>query len=268
MRVEVRNAIALKNKKLAKLIPRFIIKLIEKIVYQDEINTFLASHDKDNPFDFAKNTIEVAAQCSYEIINEENIPKTGRVIVVSNHPLGGIDGVALIAALGKYRKDIKLPANDLIMQIEPLQELLIPINKHGKSSREVSKKFNDVFASDDLIIYFPAGLCSRKIDGKIMDTEWKKTVLTKAKEYKRDIVPLYFDGKNTDRFYNIARWRKRLGIKFNIEMLFLPAEVFRHKGEKFKLTFGELIPYQTFNNSKTDSEWIAWLKDQVYALNK
>ena len=101
-----------------------------------------------------------------------------------------------------------------------------------------------------------------------MDTEWKKTVLTKAKEYKRDIVPLYFDGKNTDRFYNIAKWRKRLGIKFNIEMLFLPAEVFRHKGEKFKLTFGELIPYQTFNNSKTDSEWIAWLKDQVYALNK
>lgn len=268
MRVEIKKVIALKNKNLANLIPKFVIKLLEKIVHQDEINKFLESHDKDNPFDFAKNSIEVAAQCSYEIINEENIPRTGRSIIVSNHPLGGIDGVALIAVLGKYRKDIKLPANDLIMQIEPLKELLIPINKHGKASRAISKNFNDVFASDDLIIYFPAGLCSRKIDGKITDTEWKKTVLTKAKEYKRDVIPLYFEGKNTDRFYNIAKWRTRLGIKFNIEMLFLPGEVFRHKGETFRLTFGELIPYQTFNNSKTDAEWTLWLRDQVYALNK
>lgn len=169
--------------------------------------------------------------------------------------------------MGKYRKDVKIPANDIIMQLEPLQELLIPINKHGKSGKDILKNINKVFASDDLILYFPAGLCSRKLDGKIVDIDWKKTVVSKAKEYKRDIIPVYFDGKNTNRFYNIAKWRERLGIKFNIEMLFLPGEVFRHKGETFRLTFGKAIPYQTFNNSKTDTEWAAWLKEQAYKLN-
>lgn len=267
MRIDIKKAIASKNKRLANLIPGFIIRLLERVVCQDQMNAFLEHHDKDNAYDFASNTVEIAAQVKFEIVNEENVPVTGRYILVSNHPLGGIDGVALIAAMSKYRKDIRIPANDLIMQIEPLQDLLIPINKHGKSNREISNKINEVFSSEDLIIYFPAGLCSRKVDGKIVDPDWKKTVLSKAKEFKRDIIPLYFDGRNTERFYNIAKWRTRLGIKFNIEMLFLPSEIFRHKGETFRLIFGKPIPYQTFNNSKTDNEWTAWLKDQVYALN-
>ena len=268
MRIDIKKAIASKNARLAKLLPGFIIRTLEKIVCQDQMNAFLEKHDQDSPFDFATNTVKVAAEVDFVIQNEENIPKTGRYILVSNHPLGGIDGVALIAAMSRYRKDIKIPANDLIMQIEPLQELLIPINKHGNNNREVSTYVNKVFASDDLIIYFPAGLCSREENGVLMDPEWKKTVVKKAKEFQRDIVPLYFDGKNTKRFYQIARWRKRLGLKFNLEMIFLPSEVFRHKGEQFTLIFGKPIPYTTFDKSKTDTEWTAWLKEQVYALKK
>jgi putative hemolysin len=268
MRIDIKTAIASKNAKLARLLPRFVIRTLEKIVKQDEMNEFLKVHDQDPPLEFAKNTVEVAAQVKYVIENEENIPKTGRYILISNHPLGGIDGVALIAVMSKYRSDLKLPANDLIMQVEPLHDLLIPINKHGKNNREISNYINEVFASDDLIIYFPAGLCSREENGILMDPEWKKTVLTKAKEYKRDIIPMFFDGRNTERFYRIARWRKRLGIKYNIEMLFLPSEVFRHKGEQFTLIFGKAIPYQTFDKTKTDTEWTTWLKEQVYALKK
>ena len=254
MRIDIKKAIASKNEKLAKLLPRFVIKTLEKIVAQDEMNQFLEAHDHDPALEFAKNTI--------------NAPKTGRYILVSNHPLGGIDGVALLAVMSKYRTDIKIPANDFIMQIEPLHELLIPINKHGKNNREVSNYINEVFASDDLIIYFPAGLCSRENKGVLMDPEWKKTVVSKSKAYQRDIIPVFFDGRNTDRFYRIARWRKRLGIKFNIEMLFLPSEVFRHKGEQFNIIFGKPISYQTFDKSKTDYEWTTWLKEQVYALKK
>lgn len=268
MRIDVRKAIASKNPTLAKWLPQFVIRTLEKIVCQDQMNAFLTAHEQESPYDFAKNTVEVAAQVSFVIKNEENVPKTGRYILVSNHPLGGIDGVALIAAMSRYRKDIKIPANDLIMQLEPLHELLIPINKHGKNSREISNQINNVFASDDLIIYFPAGLCSREENGVLMDPEWKKTALKKAKEFQRDIVPVFFDGRNTDRFYRIARWRKRLGLKFNIEMLFLPSEIFRHKGEQFTLYFGAPISYKTFDNSKTDAEWTTWLKEQVYALKK
>jgi putative hemolysin len=268
MRIDVKTAIASKNAKLAKLLPCFLIRALEKIVSQDQMNQFLEKHDQDPALEFAKNSVEVAAQVTYNIVNEENVPKTGRYIIACNHPLGGIDGVAMLAVMSKYRSDIKIPANDIIMQVKPLHEVLIPINKHGSNNRDVSNYINEVFASDDLIIYFPAGLCSRENNGVLMDPEWKKTIVKKSKEYQRDIVPVFFDGRNTDRFYRIARWRRRLGIKVNIEMLFLPSEVFRHKGETFNIIFGKPIPYQTFDKSKTDYEWTAWLQEQVYALKK
>lgn len=268
MRIDIKKAIASKNARLAKLLPRFVIRTLEKIVAQDQMNQFLEGHDQDPPLEFARNSIKVAAQVTYNVVNEDNVPKTGRYIMVSNHPLGGIDGVALLAVMSEYRTDIKIPANDIIMQVEPLHKLLIPINKHGKNNRDISNYINEVFASDDLIIYFPAGLCSRENNGVLMDPEWKKTVVSKSKTYQRDIVPVFFDGRNTERFYRIARWRKRLGIKYNIEMLFLPSEVFRHKGEQFNIIFGKPISYQTFDKSKTDYEWTTWLKEQVYALKK
>jgi putative hemolysin len=265
LQIDVKEVIASKNKKLANRLPRFIIRWIEKLIHQDEINRFLAKHEHDTPIEFARYGLEEFAQASVSVTNEENIPKEGRYIVVSNHPLGGIDGLALISLIGKYRSDIKFPVNDLLMAIKPMHGIFIPINKHGKNSTEAAKELDNAFASNDLILYFPAGLCSRKIKGKIQDLEWKKTIIQKAVAYQRDIIPAYFAGKNSERFYRIANWRKRLGIKPNLEMILLPDEMVKQKGNQFTVTFGEPVPYTAFDSSKTAKEWAAWLREQVYS---
>ena len=266
LQLDVTQAIASKNKKLAKWLPRFIIRWVENLIHQDEMNLFFAKHEHDSPLEFAKHTLEGFAQASVTVTNEEKIPKEGRYIVVSNHPLGAIDGLAMISLIGKYRSDIKFPVNDLLMAIQPMHGIFIPINKHGKNSMEAARELDNAFASNDLIIYFPAGLCSRKINGQIQDLEWKKTIIQKAVAYQRDIIPAFFEGKNSERFYRIANWRKRLRIKTNLEMLLLPDEMVRQKGNKFTVTFGIPISYTTFNNSKTPKEWAAWLKEKTMGL--
>ena len=266
LQVDVEQAIASKNKKLAKWTPRFIIRWIEKLIHQDEINIFLAKHEHDSAIDFAKFGLEEFAKASITVNNEENIPKTGRYILVSNHPLGAIDGLALISLMGKYRTDIKFPVNDLLLAIKPMNSIFLPINKHGRNEKEAAKVIHNTFASNDLILYFPAGLCSRKIKGKIQDLEWKKTIIQKAKEYQRDIIPAYFEGKNSKRFYRVANLRKWLGIKTNLEMLLLPDEMTRQKGNTFTVTFGDPVSHTTFNSSKTPKEWAAWLREQTMLL--
>ena len=260
LQIDVKQTIASKNKKLAKWVPRFVIRWIEKLIHQDEINKFLEKHQNDHPLDFAKYGLEEFAQATIAVQHEEKIPQTGRYIVVSNHPLGGIDGLALISLIGKYRNDIKFPVNDLLMAIKPMHGIFIPINKHGRNNLDAVTELHQAFASNDLILYFPAGLCSRKIKGKIQDLEWKKTIIQKAKEYQRDIIPVFFEGKNSTRFYRIANWRKRLGIKVNLEMILLPGEMLKQKGNKFTATFGDAVSYKTFDTSKTPQEWAAWLR--------
>ena len=266
LQIDVRQTIASKNKKLAKWLPRFIIRWIEKLIHQDEINKFLEKHQHDNPLDFAKYGLEEFAQASITVKNEEKLPKIGRYIVVSNHPLGGIDGLALISLIGKYRSDMKFPVNDLLMAIKPMHGIFIPINKHGRNHLDAVTELHNAFASNDLILYFPAGLCSRKINGKIQDLEWKKTIIQKAKEYQRDIIPVFFEGKNSERFYRIANWRKRLGIKVNLEMILLPDEMVKQKGNNFTVTFCDPVSYKTFDHSKTPQEWAAWLREQAMGL--
>ena len=266
LQVDVKQTIASKNKKLAKWLPRFVIRWIEKLIHQDEINAFLSKHEHDSPISFAQNGLRDFAQASVTIANEEMIPKSGRYIVVSNHPLGGIDGLALISLIGKYRSDIKFPVNDLLMAIKPMQGIFIPINKHGNHNIDAAKELHNTFASNDLILYFPAGICSRKINGKIQDLEWKKTIIQKAKEYQRDIIPVFFEGRNSERFYRIANWRKSLGIKVNLEMILLPDEMVKQKGNEFRVTFGAPISYTTFDSSKTPKEWAAWLREQAMEM--
>ena len=259
------KALREKNPKLHKKIPKFFIRWVERLIHQNEMNRFVEENINASSIEFATKGIDFFG-ATLKVVNEENIPKTGRYIVVSNHPLGGIDGLALISAVGKYRKDIKFPVNDLLMQITPMHEVFIPVNKHGKNSQNVVQQLNDVFASDEVVLYFPAGLCSRKQNGIVQDLDWKKTVITKAKEYKRDIIPAYFEGKNSNRFYNIANWRKKLGIKANLEMIFLPDEAFRQKGKELIVIFGTSISHQQFDPTKSEKEWAEWLKKEVYSL--
>ncbi len=265
MFLNVEAALKDKNPKLYKKIPDFAIRWVERLIHQDAMNGFMEDNIKESSVNFATNAIDFF-QAKVKVVNEQYIPKTGRSIVVCNHPLGGLDGLALISVIGKYRSDMKFPVNDLLMQITPMRDIFVPVNKHGWNQQDSIKQLNDIFDSDDLVLYFPAGLCSRKHRGKICDLEWKKTFISKAKEFKRDVVPAYFDGRNSNRFYNIATLRKKLNIKVNVEMLFLPDETFRQKGKVLTVTFGPSIPYTQFDDSRSDKEWAEWVKGQVYAL--
>jgi 1-acyl-sn-glycerol-3-phosphate acyltransferase len=265
LQIDVEKVLESKNPALKKIIPRFVLAWLKKIIHQDEINYFLAQY-KD-----LKNTELIAAwleyiDVKYRVIGAENIPADGRHFFVSNHPLGGLDGVVFINEIAKWHGDIKFPVNDILTYIENLSGIFLPINKHGSQSKEAAKRLEEAYASDSQILYFPAGFCSRKIKGEIKDLQWHKNFITKAIQYKRDVVPAYFSGQNSRFFYNLANLRKTVGIKANIEMLFLADEMFKQKDKERTSVFGEKIPYSVFDKSKTPSEWAGWVKDECYKL--
>ena len=211
-------------------------------------------------------------KCSGEKIGftepENTIPATGRFILASNHPLGGLDGLALMHIAGFARPEVVFPVNDLLMFIPGLKSLFIPINKHGKNTENV-EIIHQTFASDKTILYFPAGLVSRKQKGgQIIDLEWKKTFVTQARRYQRDIIPVYISGRNTNFFYNLANLRKKLRIKANIEMMLLPDEMIRQKDKTIRLIFGDPIPWASLDRSHTDAEWAQIIKQKVYKLGE
>ena len=197
----------------------------------------------------------------------ENIPREGGVILAANHPLGGLDGVAFMYAVGKYRQDIRFFVNDLLLQIKNFSPLFVPVNKHGKNSSAYFQKFDEVYASDNCLIIFPAGLVSRKQKGGIIeDLVWKKSFVTKAIQYHKNIVPVFIDGQNSRFFYNLAYWRKKIGIKANIEMFYLADEMYKQRGKTITFTFGEAISWETFTKNHTVEYWAEKLKRHTYAL--
>ena len=266
--INIKKILRTKAPKASRKIPKFIVSLLEKIICQDQMNDFLQKNNGAEGVDFMNNLINYL-NISYQIKGNENIPETGKFIFASNHPLGGLDGVCLSAALGKkYDEKIKYLVNDILYFLEPVQKIFVPINKHGAQAKSGAQIINEAFNSDNQIITFPAGLCSRKQKGKIEDLEWKKMFIIKAVEYQRDIIPVYFKAKNSSFFYRLANIRKFLGVKFNIEMLFLPSEMFKSKGKSFTIHLGEPIPWQTFDSSKTPLAWAQEIKKTVYQLEK
>lgn len=263
---DVRKIFRDKNEKLAKLIPGFMYRYLEGVIHQDELNDFLYTNRKYYGLDFIARIMDFFELKPF-VINPERIPAEGRYTIAANHPLGGLDGIALMHVVGKARQDIIFPVNDILMNIPTLQELFIPINKHGSNAENI-KIFNDTFASDMILLYFPAGLVSRKQKGGIKDLDWMKTFLTKSKRYKRDIIPVYMGGRNTNFFYNLANLRKRLKIKANIEMLYLVGEMVKLKDKNFEIIFGKHIPYTTFDKRFSDREWATKLREHVYNLKK
>ncbi len=257
-----------KAPKLYAKTPSFILKYLKNKIHIDELNEILTIYKDKYGVDF----MEAVVGYFYLRLNIkelDNISNDGRYIFVSNHPLGGLDGICLSAIVGKkFNKKIKYLVNDLLYNIKNLQPIFVPVNKYGKQAKDKAKAINDAYASDDQIITFPAGVCSRKIGGKITDLEWQKSFIHKAIESKRDVIPVYFSARNSNFFYRFANYRKALGIKFNIEMLFLPDEMFKNKHQTFTITFGEPIKWETFDKSKTPQQWANEVKKITYKLNK
>lgn len=257
----------LKVKAPNKKVPKFIVNYLRKIVHEDEFNFFFKSHPKAKNLDFVEaafNYLEV----SLEVIGRENLPpKDGRYIFASNHPLGGLDGVATGYVIGKeYDGKVRFFSNDLMMFLHPMKEMLVPVNKVGSQSKGNADIMRELYESDNHLVTYPAGMCSRKKNGVICDLEWKKNFITKSVQYQRDVVPVYFDGRNSTFFYWLANVRKFFGIKFNVEMMYLADEMFKQKGNKFTIRFGKPIPWQTFDKSKSQTKWAEYVKDIVYKM--
>lgn len=255
-----------KNPGLAKMIPGFIFSYLKKIIHQDDINDFITRYGNRKGLDFSDAILEYL-NVSYEVQGAENLPSPdGRYIFVSNHPLGGPDGIILISFLGTRYPDLKFPVNDLLLNLRNLNTIFLPVNKHGAQAKEAVAAIENAYASDCQMIMFPAGLVSRKQKGIIKDLEWQKSFVSKAIQHQRDIIPIFIDGRNSDFFYNLAKLRKKVGLKANIEMLYLADEAFKQRNRAFKIYIGQAIPWQSLDKSKKTLEWAQEIKERVYRL--
>jgi putative hemolysin len=265
--VDVSELIKSKNPKLHKRMPRFITSWLKRTIHEDEINDFMANNRDKKNAEFCEAVMEYF-KCEVVIHGIENIPREGGIVLASNHPLGGFDAIAIVSKLTGIRNDIKFIVNDLLLSIENMRDLFVGVNKHGQSSAESRDRVNELFASDQAVFIFPAGLVSRKFDSEIKDTEWKKTFVMLAKKNNKPIMPIFIRGGLTTRFYRLARWRKRLGIKVNFEMLFLSDEFFKQRNKKIEVIFGKPIPASFFTDEKSDKEWAAYLHDLVHNMGR
>lgn len=253
----------------ARFIPRPLVNWLKRIMHQDELNEFLWQARELQGSPWLKAALDYLGM-NIVVKGLENLPAKDdgkRYTFVSNHPLGGIDGVAIGRLIGEqYDDNFKYLVNDLLMNLPGLAPLCIPINKTGKQSRDFPAMVEAGFSADQHIVMFPAGLCSRKIDGEIHDLPWTKTFITKSIQTQRDIVPIYFSGQNSNRFYRIANICKALKLKVNIAMLYLSDEMFLNKGKTFEIHIGKPIPYQTFDKSRSPKQWAQYVQNEVYKL--
>lgn len=251
-----------------KLIPGFLISALERMVHQRELNEVLDSVRPSQGTEFARKTYDYF-DLTLESRGEENIPDEGRFIFASNHPLGGLDGIGLIKVLGRRYGDdgLRFLVNDMLMNVEPLRPVFLPINKYGSQGRAAASAIASAYASDVQMLIFPAGLVSRlQPGGAIEDLTWQKSFVQKAVEYRRDIIPVRFEGRNRMRFYRTARWRKLLGLKVNIEQAMLPAELCASRGKKFRVTFGRPIGWQEISARLAAGETPAQIAASIRAL--
>lgn len=265
--IDVRKVIHDKNPKILKRLPRFIVSYLQKILHEKDVNEFIYEHRKDSPIEFC---LSVMRKFNIQVTSEglENIPKNEGAVLAINHPLGGMDAMALVTVLHKIRPDIKFVVNDVLLHLENLRPIFVGVNKHGKNAAQSLRKVDETFASDQLLCIFPAGLVSRKQKGKVQDLKWRKTFVSRSKKHNKKIIPVYIEGSLSNFFYNLYTLRKTLGVKANIEMLYLVNELYKQHNKRITIKFGASIDSAMFDNSKTDDEWAQFVKGKVYELKE
>lgn len=256
-------------------VPGFLIRYLERIVHVKQMNAFLRKYPDLEGYAFIRRVLDEELCCTASIDGIENIPTDGKpVIFASNHPLGGLDGMIIAQMIHESRKEkreLKVIVNELLMFIKPIAGLWAPVSKTGSLSKEQVLQQQAMWESETDVLTFPAGACSRlqRINHTwlIQDLEWQKNFIQRAREYQRDIVPIYFEGKNSRFFYALAYIRKLLHIPINIEMLYLVDEMYGARGKHFRVHVLPPIPYTTLDNSKTPKQWAQYVKSIVYASN-
>ena len=268
--IDVNTLLRSKMGKKADKVPRFLVNWLTRIIHQDEINEVLWKYRDKTGLEWVDDVLQ-HLNLRVEVKGLENLPKSDdekRYTFCSNHPLGGPDGLLIAQLLGhQYNENIRLLVNDLLMNLPGLAPLCVPVNTVAhKSNKSTSETINKAFNDGYNMFFFPAGLCSRKIDGKIQDLPWTKTFLTKSIQHQRDIVPMHCSGRNSDKFYRIANICKTLHSPVNVAMLYLADELFHNTGKTFTITIGAPIPWQTFDKTRSMSEWAGYVRNKVYEL--
>ncbi len=265
--IDIEKVFQDKNPGILKWIPRFIISYLKRVIHQESINDLLSSHPELHNADFGKICTKHFGVKS-KSIGLDTIPKDGRYLFVSNHPLGGLDGIIFMNEVSSAFNKIKFPVNDILLQLGRFDDIFVPINKHGGHSRKAATLIENAYADEGQVLFFPAGLVSRKQKIGIKDLEWKPNFIKKAIKHERTIIPVHIEGRNSNFFYNLARFRKLIGLKSNIEMLYLVDEMFKQKDKHITLRFGPPIPWQKLKNGETSRVWAEKIKETVYSLPK
>lgn len=266
-KIDIYKVLESKNPKLARRIPRFAIEYLRRTIHEDEINAILSEFGNLTGVEFIRAALG-RMNVRHHTVGMERLSQSGRYLFASNHPFGGLDGLMLAADVADRFGDVRVVVNDLLMNIDPLKGLFVPVNKHGRQEADNVAAFNTAFESDIPVITFPAGLCSRRRRGVVRDLEWKTSFVKKAVEYRRDVVPVYFDGRLSDFFYRLSNIRTMLGIKANIEMLYLPDEMFKQAGSDFEIVIGNPIPYDSLLDGRTPRQAADFVKRKVYSMQQ
>lgn len=254
---------------LSRKLPGIVKWYLKRRIHQDQINDCILKAEHYEGAGFFDEALDYIG-IRYRIRGEENICKERKYIFACNHPLGGPEALIIGSVFRKiYGGGFKVPANKLLTNMKPLAEFFTPVKVQSSSQgRDISERIAEMFRSDEQVLVFPAGLCARKIDGKITEMPWKKMFITQAKKYERDVVPVHISGYNSAKYQFFSWLSRTLGLKINIAMLFLVDELFNKAGEEFVITFGEPIPFEIFDKSKTDMQWAADVKNKVEKLSK
>ena len=266
-RIDVAAVLCSKAPRLSRWIPAPLVGWLRRTIREKEINHILEHYWELPPQEFIRACFR-EWEVTYSVEGLDKLDPAGRYLFVANHPFGGMDGMMLADKLIDRFGDVRVVVNDLLMHVEPLRPLWVPVNKHGAQNAAYARKFDEAFFGDTPVLTFPAGLCSRRIDGRITDLPWKNSFLKKAVASQREIVPVFVEGRLSDFFYRVARIRKALGVKFNIEMLWLPDEMFSQKGRHFRLIVGDPVSVAELQRFGSLAGQVAEIRRKTYFLEK
>lgn len=263
--INIEEAVRNSKSPFIRTLPRFAVRLMEKIIRQDEMNATLGRNAHKYGIDFVNGVLD-EWNVGVIIKGGENIPESGRFVFVANHPVGAMDSLAFLSMIARYFPDVISPSNELFGYIPQLHPVILGVNVFGKNTRETAEKLNRLFESDAQVMIFPSGEVSRKKRGIIEDPEWQKSFITKAAAYKRDIIPVHISGRNSRLFYFIAGLRKFLGIRLYIETTLLPREMMMQRNRPVQLTVGKPVSWQAFTSDRSHHEWAQYVKELVYRI--
>jgi 1-acyl-sn-glycerol-3-phosphate acyltransferase len=264
--INIRKLIKSKNPQLLKWLPGFIIRYLERVLHQDEINQFLINNKDKFNIDFCQAVMDYF-NITVIVDGAEKIPESDRIVIVMNHPLGGMDAIAFVSGVAHRRKDFKFIVNDLLMNLTNLNGLFLGVNKFGRNDGKTRTKIDTLFESDDTVCIFPAGKVSRRLKGKVMDLEWKKTFVTLGRKYNRTVIPIFIEGELSNFFYRLSELRQRVGIKSNIEMMYLADELFKQKNKTIRFTVRDAVDLKTFYSNETDLEVSERIRKILYQIS-